>query len=69
MCINFQKFLQLTQQQLVRVVTAQGISHLQGITPTFFAVPNGFPSPAAPVIRTHAPSSPAPREYFFLNNQ
>ncbi|XP_076764999.1 uncharacterized protein LOC143431976 isoform X4 [Xylocopa sonorina] len=49
---------QLTQQQLVRVVTAQGM-HLQGITPTFFAVPNGFPSAASPVIR-HTPSSPAP---------
>ncbi|XP_058805470.1 serine-rich adhesin for platelets-like isoform X2 [Phymastichus coffea] len=49
---------QLTQQQLVRVVTAQGMQ-LQGITPTFFAVPNGFSSPAPPVIR-HAPSSPAP---------
>ncbi|XP_053972030.1 uncharacterized protein LOC128872896 isoform X1 [Hylaeus volcanicus] len=49
---------QLTQQQLVRVVTAQGMQ-LQGITPTFFAVPNGFPSAASPVIR-HTPSSPAP---------
>ncbi|XP_012056300.1 PREDICTED: mucin-17 [Atta cephalotes] len=50
---------QLTQQQhLVRVVTAQGMQ-LQGITPTFFAVPNGFPSTASPVIR-HTPSSPAP---------
>ncbi|KYN02548.1 PREDICTED: mucin-17 [Cyphomyrmex costatus] len=49
---------QLTQQQhLVRVVTAQGMQ-LQGITPTFFAVPNGFPSTASPVIR-HTPSSPA----------
>jgi len=43
---------------LVRVVTAQGMQ-LQGITPTFFAVPNGFPSTASPVIR-HTPSSPAP---------
>ncbi|XP_068974366.1 mucin-4 isoform X4 [Bombus flavifrons] len=49
---------QLTQQQLVRVVTAQGMQ-LQGITPTFFAVPNGFPPAASPVIR-HTPSSPAP---------
>ncbi|XP_063980485.1 mucin-4-like isoform X2 [Diachasmimorpha longicaudata] len=49
---------QLTQQQLVRVVTAQGMQ-LQGITPTFFAVPNGFPPPAPPVMR-HTPSSPAP---------
>lgn len=49
---------QLTQQQLVRVVTAQGMQ-LQGIAPTFFAVPNGFPSAASPVIR-HTPSSPAP---------
>ncbi|XP_031366620.1 mucin-5AC-like isoform X2 [Apis dorsata] len=46
------------QQQLVRVVTAQGMQ-LQGITPTFFAVPNGFPPAASPVIR-HTPSSPAP---------
>jgi hypothetical protein len=50
--------LQLTQQQLVRVVTAQGMQ-LQGLAPTFFAVPNGFPSSAPPVIR-HTPSSPAP---------
>ncbi|XP_066601507.1 uncharacterized protein [Prorops nasuta] len=49
---------QLTQQQLVRVVTAQGMQ-LQGIGPTFFAVPNGFPSTASPVIR-HTPTSPAP---------
>ncbi|XP_050454959.1 uncharacterized protein LOC126853354 [Cataglyphis hispanica] len=49
---------QLTQQQLVRVVTAQGMQ-LQGITPAFFAVPNGFPPTASPVIR-HTPSSPAP---------
>ncbi|KAK2586880.1 hypothetical protein KPH14_009817 [Odynerus spinipes] len=49
---------QLTQQQLVRVVTAQGMQ-LQGIAPTFFAVPNGFPPTASPVIR-HTPSSPAP---------
>ncbi|XP_076247897.1 uncharacterized protein LOC143187550 isoform X4 [Calliopsis andreniformis] len=49
---------QLTQQQLVRVVTAQG-ALMQGITPTFFAVPNGFPPTASPVIR-HTPSSPAP---------
>ncbi|XP_071640486.1 uncharacterized protein [Temnothorax longispinosus] len=49
---------QLTQQQLVRVVTAQGMQ-LQGIAPTFFAVPNGFPSAAPPVIR-HTPTSPAP---------
>ncbi|XP_011156187.1 mucin-17 isoform X1 [Solenopsis invicta] len=49
---------QLTQQQLVRVVTAQGMQ-LQGIAPTFFAVPNGFPPAASPVIR-HTPSSPAP---------
>ncbi|XP_023245018.1 uncharacterized protein LOC106638105 isoform X2 [Copidosoma floridanum] len=48
---------QLTQQQLVRVVTAQGMQ-LQGLAPTFFAVPNGFSSPAPPVIR-HT-SSPAP---------
>ncbi|XP_011873442.1 PREDICTED: mucin-17 isoform X2 [Vollenhovia emeryi] len=47
-----------TQQQLVRVVTAQGMQ-LQGIAPTFFAVPNGFPPAASPVIR-HTPSSPAP---------
>jgi len=46
----------------VRVVTAQGMQ-LQGITPTFFAVPNGFPSAASPVIR-HTPSSPAPRKYY-----
>lgn len=55
---------QLTQQQLVRVVTAQGmqLQGLQGLTAaptTFFAVPNGFPSAASPVIR-HTPSSPAP---------
>ncbi|XP_029172480.1 mucin-17-like isoform X1 [Nylanderia fulva] len=50
---------QLTQQQLVRVVTAQGAMQLQGIAPAFFAVPNGFPPPASPVIR-HTPSSPAP---------
>ncbi|XP_011263979.1 uncharacterized protein LOC105256039 isoform X4 [Camponotus floridanus] len=49
---------QLTQQQLVRVVTAQGMQ-LQGLTPAFFAVPNGFPPTASPVIR-HTPSSPAP---------
>ncbi|KAG7188110.1 hypothetical protein KM043_015958 [Ampulex compressa] len=49
---------QLTQQQLVRVVTAQGMQ-LQGIAPTFFAVPNGFPPTASPVIR-HTPSSPVP---------
>lgn len=49
--------LQLTQQQLVRVVTAQGMQ-LQSIAPTFFAVPNGFSAPATPVIR-HTPSSPA----------
>ncbi|XP_071553377.1 uncharacterized protein [Temnothorax nylanderi] len=49
---------QLTQQQLVRVVTAHGMQ-LQGIAPTFFAVPNGFPSAAPPVIR-HTPTSPAP---------
>ncbi|XP_011642042.1 mucin-17-like isoform X1 [Pogonomyrmex barbatus] len=49
---------QLTQQQqLVRVVTAG--MQLQGIAPTFFAVPNGFPPAASPVIR-HTPSSPAP---------
>lgn len=53
-------FLQL-QQQLVRVVTAQGMQ-LQGITPTFFAVPNGFPPAASPVIR-HTPSSPAPCKF------
>ncbi|XP_020712037.2 serine-rich adhesin for platelets isoform X2 [Athalia rosae] len=49
---------QLTQQQLVRVVTAQGMQ-LQGLAPTFFAVPNGFPPPPPPVLR-HNQSSPAP---------
>ncbi|XP_047361967.1 uncharacterized protein LOC124953931 isoform X3 [Vespa velutina] len=49
---------QLTQQQLVRVVAAQSMQ-LQGIAPTFFAVPNSFPPTASPVIR-HTPSSPAP---------
>jgi len=51
----------LTQQQLVRVVTAQGMQ-LQGIAPAFFAVPNGFPPAASPVIR-HTPSSPAPCKF------
>lgn len=38
---------------------------LQGITPTFFAVPNGFPPAASPVIR-HTPSSPAPCKFLYL---
>ncbi|XP_015523194.1 protein PF14_0175 isoform X1 [Neodiprion lecontei] len=49
---------QLTQQQLVRVVTAQGMQ-LQGLAPAFFAVPNGFPPPPPPVLR-HNQNSPAP---------
>lgn len=47
----------MTQQQLLRVVTAQGMQ-LQGIAPTFFAVPNGFSQTSQSVLRhTASPSS------------
>ncbi|KAL7289370.1 hypothetical protein TKK_0016573 [Trichogramma kaykai] len=49
---------QLPAQPILRVVTAPNMQ-LQGLGPTFFAVPNGFSSPATPVIR-QTPTSSAP---------
>ena len=50
-------------QQLLRILTPQGMQ-LQGLTPTFFAVPNGFPAATPQQVIRHTPSSPAPRKCY-----